>query len=65
MADKQKDQEREEMANTADVLGDVAEVAGTVDTLTGMDDLAAAADLEEVSKAGLSRSGRFLERRCG
>ena len=54
MADKKKKKkEREEKIETAEVLGDIAEEAGVEDVVTGMEDLAAAGELEEVSKEAL------------
>ena len=42
------------MADTADVLGDVAEEVGELDVAAGMDDLAAAGELEDASREALA-----------
>lgn len=65
MTAKKKEMSKKEKAEFEETLGDAAELEGVLDVAEGMDDLAAASDLEEISKdvmaAGVSDMTRGVD----
>jgi flagellar motility protein MotE (MotC chaperone) len=65
MTAKKKEMSKKEKAELEETLGDAAELEGVLDVAEGMDDLAVASDLEEMSKdvmaAGVSDMTRGVD----